>query len=444
MSYILPVFKYIAIMSSMQKDIEFIGESISVSKDLISLAHIFNKAGFSVYLVGGALRDSYLKRNVCDIDIATDATPYDVIKLFRRTIPTGIKHGTVTISFRGRMIECTTLRRDEDYEDGRHPDKVVFGNSIIEDLARRDFTMNAIAATLPDATIIDPYGGREDIKKRIIRAVGVATKRFEEDALRPIRAIRFSSQLGFKIEEQTLKAIPAIVPKMKRLSIERFQDEFNKMIMGSYFEGAFTLMFDANIFSIFIPELHILQKDDKELLLKAISNIAPTSHILRLSIICYCIANKQPQSYIEKIRSILKRLKYSNNIIFHILHILSYCYYDIEKLDCKVKMRFFIKDAKKEYIQDIFMLKKALAFNKSSLYNIETIEKNIKALMLEDFPHNIKELCIKGDDLLSIGIKKGPIIGQLLNKLLDIVLEEPSKNNKDVLIKIALKMASEL
>ena len=107
-------------------------------------------------------------------------------------------------------------------------------------------------------------------------------------------------------------------------------------------------------------------------------------------------------------------------------------------------MRFFIKDAKKEYIQDIFMLKKALAFSESSLYNIETIEKNIKALMLENFPHSIKELYIKGDDLLSIGIKKGPIIGNLLNKLLDVVLEEPSKNNKDDLIKIALKMESKL
>lgn len=440
---ILSVFKYIASISSMRKDIECIGENINISKDLMSLAHIFNRVGFSVYLVGGALRDSFLQRDICDIDIATDATPQDVIKLFRKTIPTGIKHGTVTIIFRGRMIECTTLRRDEGYEDARHPDKVIFGNSIIEDLSRRDFTMNAIAARLPDATIIDPYGGKKDIKRHIICAVGVASKRFEEDTLRPVRAIRFVSQLGFNIEEQTLKAIPPIVPKMKNISIERFQDEFNKMIMGKYFDKAFTLMYDAKIFNVFISELELLQKEDKNLLLKSISNIPCTAFILRLSIICYYIANKNTQNYIEKIRSILKRLKYSNNIISHILHILPYCYYDIEKLDCKVKMRFFVKDAKKEYIKDIFILKKALSSNENSLRKLVSIEKNIREMMLEDFPHSIKELCINGDDLLSIGIKKGPIVGKLLNKLLDIVLEEPSKNNKEELTKIAVKLARE-
>lgn len=414
-------------------------ESINIERDLIALSSIFANAGFSLYLVGGWVRDFYLNRKNYDIDVATDAKPEDVIRLFRKTIPTGIKHGTVTIRFRKRSIECTTMRKDEDYIDGRHPDRVVYGSSIVEDLARRDFTMNAMAASLPSGEIIDPYHGKDDIKKGLIRAVGSPLMRFAEDGLRPIRAIRFASQLGFKIEDETLKAIPQSLNKVKLISIERFSDELNKIICAKHFDVGASLMRYLKIFEIFIPQLDGMKEDEFNNLLKAVANIDEKKHLLRLSLICYWVY-KENEKKVEIINSMLKSLKYPNKTIEEVLHLILYCNFDETKMNTAPLLRFFLKDVGKEYVRDIFILKKAIIKTTSKnapfdLEYIDSIEANIHSILKENPPLTIKELAINGSDLLKNGIKEGATLGEILIYLLDMVIKEPEKNQKDILLK---------
>ena len=411
-------------------------EHMQIGKELKKLVSIFNTAGFSLYLVGGGVRDFYLGRKGYDIDVATD-----VMRLFKKTIPTGIKHGTITIRFMGCNIECTTMRRDAKYTDGRHPDSVEYGTSIIEDLSRRDFTMNAIAASLPLGEIIDPYGGREDIKKGLIRSVGSAKMRFEEDGLRPIRAIRFASQLGFRIEDETLNAIPASLEKVSSVSIERFLDELNKMLKAKYLHLGFSLMRRLKISQIFIPELEKLKEEDFDSLLVAIDFIDSTFPLLRLSLICYWIY-REGKKKIEIIKSMLKRLKYPNKTIEEVLHLLQHCDFDIDELNTDSSLRFFLKDAGGENVQNIFTLKKAIvkALDTDfslSLKEIENIEERICAMMEDAPPLSIKDLAINGGDLLEIGIKPGPILGAILSYLLDAVIKEPKNNTKEILLTLA-------
>lgn len=412
-------------------------EKIEVDKDLATLANIFKNAGFSLYLVGGALRDKYLKRTNYDIDVATDARPEEVSLLFKRIIPTGIKHGTVTIRFRGKNIECTTLRREEGYTDARHPDKVVYGSSIIEDLSRRDFTMNALAASLPDGSLFDPYGGKADIKASLIRAVGNPLTRFSEDGLRPMRAIRFAGQLGFEIENETLKAISLSLEKISKVSIERIQEEFNKILTSRYFDNALRLLKETGVFSIFLPEASNIEKKDFELLTSQISYIPKERLDLRLVILFYYIYREEKS--IEKIINILKRLKYSNKIVEKVSNIIEVYNFDETSLNTQARIRYFIKDVGKEYVNDILILKRAVIASSStpSFDKIERIEKEMEIILKEKQPLSLKELDIKGTDLLANGFEADASLGVILEKLLDVVLEDPKKNKKDELLKIA-------
>lgn len=456
------------------KQKEIVTDRIAVQKDLVALSKIFNDAGFSLYLVGGALRDMYLRRENYDIDVATDAKPQDVIKLFRNTIPTGIKHGTVTIRFRGHSIECTTMRRDVGYTDSRHPDSVEYGTSIVEDLSRRDFCMNAIAASLPDGNIIDPYNGRKDIDSKIIRAVGDPIMRFSEDGLRPMRAIRFASQLGFAIEEETLQAIPLSLERMKSVSIERFQDEFNKMLKGEYFSIAMFLMKNTGVLHLFIPSLDTLDEKELHQMVYAISFIPKTAIALRLSLIFYWVYKKSNETNKKAIEVILKALKYPNKTVAEVLHFIQFCNFELESINNnEVNIRKFLKNIGRENIHNIFMLKKAIALSEIANYAIpsakktslsisdieervsiredspvneeqrrvsdfvENVERQVQAVLEENPPLSIKELAINGEDLLKIGILKGEQIGKILNKLVDIVVEKPQMNNKEELMEQA-------
>ncbi len=230
---------------------------VKIPCELQKMNSLFEAAGFEAYLVGGAVRDEIMGKGAHDWDVATNARPEDVIKIFRRVIPTGIKHGTVTVHFMKKAIEVTTFRTESDYSDGRHPDKVEYAGHIEEDLSRRDFTMNAMAASLADGHIVDPYGGADDIKARVIRAVGEPCERFMEDGLRPVRAVRFASQLGFRIEENTWAAIlrDDILKKAAGISLERFRDEFCKILLSPVPSVGLKLLEDSGLLKIFVPEL---------------------------------------------------------------------------------------------------------------------------------------------------------------------------------------------
>ncbi len=232
-------------------------QKVRIPAELQKMNSLFEAAGFEAYLVGGAVRDELMGKGAHDWDVATNARPEEVIKIFRRVIPTGIKHGTVTVHFMKQSIEVTTFRTESDYSDGRHPDKVEYAGHIEEDLSRRDFTMNAMAASLKDGHIVDPYGGADDIQKKTIRAVGVPRERFMEDGLRPVRAVRFASQLGFKIEEKTWADIldSEILANVAKISAERFRDEFCKILLSPVPSVGLKLLEESGILKIFVPEL---------------------------------------------------------------------------------------------------------------------------------------------------------------------------------------------
>ncbi|MCL2128671.1 MAG: polynucleotide adenylyltransferase, partial [Treponema sp.] len=224
-------------------------------------AAVFAGAGKQVYLVGGAVRDLLRRGRAMDWDLATDALPEEVMSLFHRkrpgcfVIPTGIKHGTVTVHYNGLKMEVTTFRSESGYSDSRHPDAVEFGRSIEEDLSRRDFTMNAAAYALPSGPLVDPFDGQGDIKKRLIRAVGRAEERFQEDGLRPLRALRFASQLDFTLDGELLAAIPGAIPFTSKVAVERVRDELDKMLATEKPSSALLLMEKTGLMQLLIPEL---------------------------------------------------------------------------------------------------------------------------------------------------------------------------------------------
>lgn len=202
--------------------------------------------GFKAYIVGGVVRDRLLDKSLGDIDIATSAHPEDVMRIFPKTIPIGLSHGTVIVREDGESFEVTTFRAEGEYEDYRRPSDVEFHDSIEEDLARRDFTINAMALK-QDGTIIDPYGGKQDLLDGIIRAVGDPFERFQEDPLRMMRGIRFHSLLGFTLHEDTLAALIDRAHLLEKISVERIREEFEKLLAGAHAEVALKLLIDSGM-----------------------------------------------------------------------------------------------------------------------------------------------------------------------------------------------------
>ncbi|HUX49780.1 MAG TPA: polynucleotide adenylyltransferase, partial [Spirochaetia bacterium] len=224
-------------------------------RELRDFAKVFQQAGFQCYLVGGALRNIAMRRPHTDWDIATDATPEQVGSIFQRVIPTGARHGTVTVHFRKLQIEVTTFRIESDYSDSRHPDSVTFTRDIHEDLKRRDFTMNAMALNLHDGAFVDPHNGLMDIKGSIIRAIGVPDERFSEDGLRILRAVRFAAQLDFAVDDDTRRAMTGSLARLSSVSPERIRDELSKTLQSPHPSIGLNLAQETGVLKSILPEL---------------------------------------------------------------------------------------------------------------------------------------------------------------------------------------------
>lgn len=457
---------------------------IKIPKELKQMNTIFKNAGYEAYLVGGAVRDVILKKEASDWDLATNAHPEDVKRLFKKVIPTGIAHGTVTVLFMNKEIEVTTYRADQGYSDGRHPDKITYAKTIEDDLSRRDFTMNAIAANLNNGKLVDPFKGKKDIKKKIIRTVGNPKDRFLEDGLRPIRALRFASQLSFCIEKDTYKAIfeKEIKDKIKSISIERFRDEFEKILKSEKPSIGLKLMEETGVLNLFIPELaeckNITQADSRGFHQFDIldHNIyacdgAPKNKLnVRLAALFHDIGKKdtRTESFIENpnsaekllvihflkhelksekiTRNILFRLKFPNSIIDNVCHLVKehMFYYQSNWTDAAVR-RFIVKIGVENF-EDLFDLRIADIYgmnNQNVLPNSETIKnlneltERINKVNKENTALSLKDLKINGNDLIALGVKPGKKIGIILNQLFQTVLDDPTQNNKEKLIEIA-------
>lgn len=439
---------------------------IPVPSNLKELARIFKKSGYTLYLVGGALRDTILGRQAGDWDVATDAPPERVMRLYRRVIPTGIAHGTVTIHWMGSQFECTTFRTESGYSDGRRPDGIKYATTIEEDLSRRDFTMNAIAASLPDGEIIDPFGGRDDIKAGIIRTVGTARERFSEDGLRPLRAVRFSSQLGFTIEKETLEAIRPSLGVTMRVATERIRDEIIKLLATPAPSTGFRFMEQTGLLELIIPELAscrgIEQKglhrhDVLDHLLNTCDACPAASLEIRLAGLFHDIGKPKARavdefgSYTfhqheaisaEITARVLARLRFPVKTVKSVTHFVAQHMFHYESVWSDAAVRRFIVRVGRENIRALFDLRRAdgwaITGGRLESLNLSEFSDRIEAVLSGDHAFSLKDLAVNGKDLLRAGIPAGPETGAVLRELLEAVLEDPALNNRERLIEIAL------
>ena len=391
-------------------------------ENLVALARIFNKHSYSLYLVGGAVRDYILKKENSDYDLTTSATPDEVKVMFKRTIDTGIKHGTVTVIFSGEHYEITTFRTEGDYSDSRHPDSVTFVRSLEEDLKRRDFTINALACDIITGEIIDLHGGTDDLEKGIIRAIGIPEDRFNEDALRMFRACRFAAKLDFTIEENTLKAIKSLHGNIRKVSVERIKDEMDKLLLSPCPVRGLEYLENTGLMEEIIPEI-TLTTSLKEAIRRAKENNLP---LISLYAILFSGMSAQDT---EKA---LMHLKASNKEKKEIT-LLSSGLGNIPYDNTPVSIRRLIKKYGKENILPLFTLRRAYGYTEEEDIRYE---EKVKEELKKDPALEIKDLDITGKDLEAI-VKPGPEMGRMLNYLLDEVIKNPRLNNRDDLLELA-------
>lgn len=455
---------------------------------------VFSNAGFKAYLVGGAVRDMIMKVPAHDWDVATNATPQDVIKLFKFVVPTGIEHGTVTVHYKGNEIEVTTFRTEAGYSDGRHPDSINYAATIEEDLARRDFTMNAIAASLEDGSIVDPYGGQEDIKKQLIRTVGAPHERFMEDGLRPVRALRFAAKLNFSIENNTYSEIfkDEIKKKVSSISIERFRDEFEKIMKAKVPSVGLKMMEETGILSLFIPEFDVcrgcIQSDYRAFhkfdvldhLFYACDGAPSEKLNVRLAALFHDIGKPSAkkiiketvldgekndgstkeidtitfynhESYSEKIaEKILVRLRFPNETVHNVCHLVKEHMFHYESSWSDAAVRRFIVRVKPECLEDLYDLRLADMYGmynekvdvrySASIALLQELDERVKKELSQKTALTLKSLAVNGRDLMAEGIPAGKELGRILNELLDCVLEDPAMNDREKLLNIAKKI----
>ena len=419
-------------------------------------------AGFEAYVVGGCVRDSILGRKPQDWDITTSARPEQVKALFPRTIDTGLQHGTVTVMLQGEGFEVTTYRIDGTYEDSRHPSEVTFTSDLREDLRRRDLTINAMAYN-DAAGLVDLFGGMEDLKAGVVRCVGNAEERFEEDALRILRAIRFSAQLGYAIEEETIAAIVKLSSTLSRISAERIQVELTKLMVSPH-PDYLRIAYDTGVTKVFFPEFDRACETPQnhphhcysvgEHILHSLGHVEADS-VLRLAMLLHDIGKPAVMTLDEEGRNhfhghaavgaemaetILRRLKYDNDTIHKVCRLVRYHDYgngvDIDIRLARRAMNRIGEDA----FPALFAVKRADILAQSDYLRREKLDmlEKWEGLYREILEKNqcvsLKTLAVSGADLIAAGWKPGKELGEALKRLLELVLEDSARNTKEWLL----------
>ena len=433
---------------------------IHLPEDVKAILHTLQEAGYEAYAVGGCIRDSLLGRRPDDWDITTSAKPQETKALFGKTIDTGIQHGTVTVMRHGRGYEVTTYRVDGEYEDGRHPKEVTFTASLKEDLRRRDFTVNAMAYNEEDG-LVDLFGGRQDLEQKIIRCVGEANERFEEDALRIMRAVRFSAQLGFSIEERTKEAIRGHAGRLRQVSAERIQVELTKLVISPN-PDFLRIAWETGITAVVLPEFdHLMEQPQNnphhcfsvgEHTLHAMQAVRPDK-CLRLAMLLHDVAKPlclttdaegidhfhgHAQKGERMAAQILKRLRYDNHTTELVSRLVKW--HDVAIAPEKKAVRRAASRMGKELFPLILEVKAADLAAQSDYQRAEKQEwlEQLRSLYEEIEREGdcltIKDLAVNGRDLIQAGITPGPQLGLALQQLLEIVLEDPEKNTREYLL----------
>lgn len=402
---------------------------MNIPKDVKYILNKLNDGGYESYIVGGCVRDYLLGKTPVDFDVTTDASPYEVKELFNYTFDTGIKHGTVTVVLNGKNYEVTTYRIDGEYKNFRQPEEVFFTDNIYLDLSRRDFTMNAIAYH-PDKGFVDPFNGMDDIENKIIKGVGDAHTRFNEDALRMLRAVRFSAQIGFFIEDKTYEAIIGNALLIKNISIERIREEFLKLIVSDNPEKLKVLK-ATGLLTYFLPEIIDTLNDSKISMIKN----AKKDTLTRLCL----LFTETDKSLVPEI---LKRMKLDNKTIKNMTTLLNHT--DKEVKNDPYEIRRLLSSIGCELFLTLIEFKKALGAADDNDGSLQGILKTFDAINANEDCLTLKQLSVNGGDILALGIKKPAMTGEILNSLLDIVLREPDKNNRDYLMAKAGRLIAEV
>lgn len=428
----------------------------SVKKILYTL----EENGYEGYAVGGCVRDALLGRMPQDWDITTNAKPLQVKALFRRTIDTGLQHGTVTVMLDHVGYEVTTYRIDGEYEDGRHPKEVRFTGSLSDDLMRRDFTINAMAYNETEG-LVDLFGGRKDLESGVICCVGEPKERFSEDALRMMRAIRFSAQLGFTIEKNTFAAIRELAPTIQRISAERIRTELLKTLTSAYPYDV-RLFYETGLSGYFLPELDLMMETKQnnphhcysvgEHVLHSLGEV-PADKVLRLTMLLHDVAKPHcktsdeagidhfhghPFQGAEIARKILRRLRMDNETTARVTQLIRW-HDDNPPLTERNVRRAVCRAGVAQY-PDLFAVKRADIRAQSDykkeekLRYVDEFETLYEQIIDNRQCLSVRELAVDGSDLLAAGVPQGKAVGEALHALLELVLENPECNTREYLL----------
>ena len=424
------------------------------------IIHTLQKHGFEGYAVGGCVRDAMLSRVPQDWDIMTSAKPEQVKSLFKHTIDTGIQHGTVTVMLDHEGFEVTTYRIDGEYEDARHPKEVQFTSNLLEDLKRRDFTINAMAYNETDG-LVDAFDGLGDLERGIIRCVGVAEERFTEDALRMLRAVRFAAQLGFSIEEKTRDAIGKLAPNLAKVSAERIQIELVKLLTSAHPEEIKTA-WQTGLTKVFLPEFDAMMETEQhnphhqyavgEHTIISLQEIR-AEKVLRLTMLLHDVAKPickntdekgvdhfygHAQKSAEMARNILRRLKFDNDTTNRVCRLVA-CHDHMPALTEKSVRKAVFRNGTEQYpalfdVKQADILAQSNYLREEKLEAVAAYEELYRAIMEKQQCLSIKDLAISGSDLIALGMSQGKEIGETLKQLLERVLEDPQLNTKEKLV----------
>ncbi len=429
-------------------------------KEVRIIIQTLQQHGFEAYAVGGCVRDSILGRTPEDWDITTSAKPEEMKEIFPRSIDTGIEHGTITVLMREGQYELTTYRIDGEYEDARHPKEVLFTSDLHEDLLRRDFTINAMAYNDQDG-LVDIFGGKDDLDSGIIRCVGDAHERLTEDALRIMRAVRFAAQLDFKIEEETKRAIRKLAPTLKKISAERIQTELVKLLLSPHPERI-REAYELGITKAVLPEFDRMMETTQnnphhmytvgEHTIHALME-SPADRMVRISLLFHDSGKPlQKTTDVEGIdhfkghnevscdicHKALRRLKFDNETIRTTEKLIYYHDYrvalkasSVRKLISRIGEELFPMLLE---VQRADLLAQSTFMREEKLEQLDEVERIYRQILEDADCLTLKDLAVNGRDLIDAGMKPGKQIGEVLDHLLDVVLEDPRKNKKEYLL----------
>ena len=433
------------------------------------IGRIYRQAGFSCYVVGGAVRDMILGLRVSDYDLATDALPADTAKIFHRTIPTGVKHGTVTIRMYGESYEVTTLRTEGDYSDGRRPDAVEFSATLEDDLSRRDFTINAMAVDVTTKEFFDPFDGVSDAKLRLVRAIGAPEERFREDALRLLRAIRFACQLDFAVEDVTYRAVSELSQRLSIISAERIRDEFLKILATELVYQGLFLLAETGLLAVFAPELDACRGefadgtgalDLFDHLCKSCEGAPRNDTELRLAALLHDIGkpssrntddsgmatfHRHEEASAEMARDFLLRMRLPRKAVARVEHLVRHHMFGYSPDYSDAAVRRLIRRVGEDHLNDLMVLRRADVYGKTGRPTpaplLDELSRRVQHLKDQDLVLSARDLAVNGNDILErlapLGLSRGPTLGTIIDFLVEAVTDDPAQNDKDRLLQIA-------